>query len=72
MSLIIETIHYRRKEIVSGGHDKENVFERHYFLRLQQQFPEKWGGGRAHGPPALPVPTALQLKQCKYLRLPIL
>ena len=28
-----------------GGHDKENSFERHYFLRLQKQFSEKWGGG---------------------------
>ena len=49
--------HYCKKEIVSGGggHDKENFFERHYFLRLQKQFPEKWG---AHAPP--PVPTALK------------
>ena len=36
-----------------GGHDKENFFERHYFLRLQKQFSEKWG------PPSPPVPTAL-------------
>ena len=43
--------HCRRKEIVSGGGGgwgEENFFERHYFLRLQKQFSEKWG----HVPPA--------------------
>ena len=56
---IIQTIsnHCRRKEIVSGD-DKEIFFERHYFLRLQKQFPEKWG--EAHAPlPAPRVSTAL-------------
>ena len=40
-------LHCRRKEIVSGGgegHDKENFFERHYFLRLQKPFSRKVGG----------------------------
>ena len=33
-----------RKEIVSGGGmTKKFFFEGHYFLRLQRQFPEKWG-----------------------------
>ena len=38
-----ETIHCRRKEIVSGGgeHDKEKFVELLYFLRLQKQFLEK-------------------------------
>ena len=40
-----------------GGHDKETFFKRHYFLRLQKLFSEKWG---AHAPPASPVPTALK------------
>ena len=44
--------HCRRKEIVSGGHDKETFFERHYFLRLQKPFSRKVGG-------IPPVPTAL-------------
>ena len=49
--LNFNSLHYRRKEIVSGrGHDKENFFERHYFLKLQKQFSEKWGGGNM--PPA--------------------
>ena len=48
--------HYRRKEIVSGGHDKENFFERHYFLKLQSNFQKSEGG---HMPPRPPVPTAL-------------
>ena len=37
---------------------KKFFFEQHYFLRLQQQFPEKWGGGHMP-PPVPPVPTAL-------------
>ena len=43
-------MHCPRKEIVSGEggrDDKENFFERHYFLRLPKQFSEKWG----HMPP---------------------
>ena len=48
---ILNRVHYRRKEIVSGGHDKENLFERHYFLRLQHQFPEKWGDTCPPSPP---------------------
>ena len=32
-----------RKLYLGGGHDKENFFERHYFLRLQKPFSEKWG-----------------------------
>ena len=28
-----------------GGDDKENFFERHYFLRLQKPFSRKVGGG---------------------------
>ena len=39
-----------------GGLTKKFFFEPHYFLRLQQQFPEKWG----HMPSSPPVPTALK------------
>ena len=35
---------------------KKIFFKRHYFLKLQKQFPEKWG---AHAPPSPPVPMAL-------------
>ena len=35
------------------GHDKENFFERYYFLSLQKQFLEKWG----HMPLSPLVPT---------------
>ena len=59
---VLVTKQYRRKEIAvswgggGGCHDKETLFQRHYFLRLQQQFPKKWGTC----PPAPPVPTAVQ------------
>ena len=53
----LHEMHCRRKEIVSGGHEKEKFFEQHYFLRLQKQFLEKWGG---MCPPQPPVPTALR------------
>ena len=62
--------HYRRKEILSGGgggggereeHEKEHFLERHYFLRLQQQFPVKWGGGGTY-----PVPTTLYIETMLY------
>ena len=39
-----------------GGHDKEKFVGRHYFFRLQKQFPQKWG---AHAPPPVPTGTAL-------------
>ena len=45
------------RKLYLEGMTKKIFFEWHYFLRLQQQFQEKWG---AHAPPpALPVPTAL-------------
>ena len=31
------------RKLYQRGHDKEKFVERHYFLRLQKQFPEKWG-----------------------------
>ena len=34
-----------------GGMTKKMFFERHYFLRLQQQFPEKWGAHAPKPPP---------------------
>ena len=67
--------HCRRKKIVSGA--GEGSLQRKffgaalfsYFLRLQRQFPEKWG---AHAPSPL-VPTALKtdLKTFLYL-LPVM
>ena len=59
--------HCRRKEIVSGGHDKEKFVERHYFLRLQKQFPEKWGG-EGHMPSKPPVPVALGKPLCTSVK----
>ena len=55
------------KEIVSGGHDKE-FFERHYFLRLQRHFPEKWGGGGGEGEHVLVPTTLVFISKCEHLR----
>ena len=41
----------RKLYLGGGGHDKEKFVERHYFLKLQKQFPEKW---EAHAPPPAP------------------
>ena len=38
------------RKLYLGGMTKKIFFERYYFLRLQQQFPEKWG----HMPPQPP------------------
>ena len=65
--MVITKLHHRRKEIVSGGHDKENFFKWHYFLRLQKQFSEKWG----HMPPGsygteLLLENARCIQPCNY------
>ena len=69
--MIITKLHHRRKEIVSGGHDKENFFKRHFFLGYKINFQKS--GGHMPPPPSPPSPpgsygTELLLENARCIR----